>query len=58
MTRDEAILLAKSEAVEFVKNNTEPLLPSQGYLLGAEHPAWKPHEWVVNAILKAANERQ
>lgn len=55
MTRDEAILLAKSEAIEFIKNNTAPLMPSQGYLLGSDKPDWKPHEWVINAIMKAAN---
>lgn len=46
MTRDEAIALAKKHAAK------SPHL----YAINADQFEWRPHEWVVDAILEAYND--
>lgn len=50
MTRDEAIAIAKQAAWDAEpRPSYVPIIPSK-----AEWDAWMPHEWVVGAVLKAA----
>lgn len=49
MTREEAIALCKTKAIEHVADYP--------YLADAALPHWKPHEWVIEAVMSAANRR-
>lgn len=49
MTTQEAIEIARKHAAKD---------KHQSYTKNAEHPDWKPHFWVVQAILEAANVRR
>lgn len=49
MTRDEAIFIAKMEA--YKEANKHSYIPESMN----EFTGWQPHEWVIQAILKAAN---
>jgi hypothetical protein len=47
MTRDEAIEIARKHARESIADFS--------YLADVDEPNWMPHEWVIDAILEAAN---
>jgi len=49
MTRDEAIFIAKMEAYKEASKHS--YIPESMN----EFTGWQPHEWVIQAILKAAN---
>lgn len=56
ISRDEAVYIARRAAMA---HEAKGLGPGRAphYLAGASEPGWQPHEWVIDAVVAAAERR-